>query len=100
MADVIVVINPFSRGFAMSSGERHSRDHAVISSPPPVDENGSMITAQVLGTDHASLLCRPRYDDKIGRVSELSSITTGLRREHHDWSVHRATDSDSFQSLP
>jgi hypothetical protein len=34
VADVIVVINPSTRGFAMSSGERQPRDHAVISSPP------------------------------------------------------------------
>lgn len=42
VTDVIVVINPSTRGFAMPSGECRSCDHAVISSPPHGDENGSL----------------------------------------------------------
>ncbi|MEV4400244.1 hypothetical protein, partial [Nonomuraea sp. NPDC049607] len=47
-ADVIVVINPSTRGFAMSSGERQPRDHAVISNPPHGDENGSLFVPSAL----------------------------------------------------
>ncbi|MFF3440323.1 hypothetical protein, partial [Streptosporangium sp. NPDC002721] len=38
----IVVINPSTRGFSMSSGERQPCDHAVTSSLLPRDEKRSM----------------------------------------------------------
>ncbi len=38
VTEVIAVINPSTRGFAMSSDERHSHYHDVISNPPSGDE--------------------------------------------------------------
>ncbi|WP_344477668.1 hypothetical protein [Nonomuraea monospora] len=68
---MIVVINPSTRGFAMSAGEREPCDHAVISSLPLRDENGSVITDEGLFA-----VCRERKVMAMGHdlVSLLSVI--------------------------